>query len=310
MRVFVTGGTGFLGATLINLLKTNQDIELITPTSKDCNLLEKSSVIKNLEKYAPDTILHLAAKVGGIFANINNPTNFLLQNIQMDSNIISSAIEKGVKEFLYIGSSCMYPLETPEPFKEIDLKFGSFEKTNEGYAIAINVGIALIEKICLEFGLDYRCVILSNLYGREKIKSNANAHLISSALDKFIEADKSNKDTIQIYGSGTVKREFTHVTDVAEWLAMQIRDISKLPTRLNLGSGSNLTVREYYDQVNSNFDYRFGYYFDLSYADGIKSKLLDSTIAQEKYGWEPKIKIDIGIKDALKYKQRLYDSKK
>lgn len=309
MKILVTGASGFLGSELVSFLNDDLTVKVYKPSRLELDLLSKSKIISYLSEIKPDLIIHLAAKVGGIYANIKSPTQFLLDNLQIDSNLISAALEVEVSNLLYIGSSCMYPINTIEPFKEINLGFGNFEKTNESYAIAKNVGLSLIEKISSEYKYNYRCVILSNLYGREKSTNVENAHLISSALEKFIEAELKGKKSIEIYGTGEPRREFTHVNDVAKWIYKNLENVPFLPTRLNLGSGLNLSVREYYEQINLLFNNVFEFELNFSFPNGVASKLLDSSLARNKYGWNPEVELLSGLKDALQYKRLLRESK-
>jgi GDP-L-fucose synthase len=245
-------------------------------------------------------VVHSAAKVGGIQANIENPVNFLLENLQMDSTVISSSLAEGVRNFVYIGSSCMYPKDYRQPFEESDLLQAPVEPTNEGYALAKITGSKLCEYASNSIGVNYKTVIPSNLYGPGDNFDPYSSHLLASVVRKVHDAKLENLPTISVWGSGTARREFTFVDDVAGWIAKSVDKVESLPSRLNLGSGKDYSVDELYQIAMQIIGHEVPIVHDESRPEGMRSRLMDSSMAKTKFGWTPTTDIATGISKTYK----------
>jgi GDP-L-fucose synthase len=295
--VVVTGANGMLGKTVCDKFK-EQDFEVIELTRQKVDLMDSTKTLNYLSKYNIDLIVHCAAVVGGIQANINGGSKFFTENVRIDSSVLFAGKAIGVKNFIYIGSSCMYPANIDHPLKENEILTGPIEPTNENYALAKIFGARLTTSIAIENNLNWRVFIASNLYGPNDHFGTDKSHLLSAVIKKSIEA-KEKKDTkIEMWGDGSPKREFTYVTDFSDWILNSSSILNKLPHTLNIGIGEDYSVIDYYNKVLSAIGYNCEIVSDESKANGNMRKLMDSSLAR-KFGWSPKVGIDEGIKKTI-----------
>ncbi len=271
-------------------------LQVLAPARSQLDLTDTGAVESYLITNSPDYVIHTAAKVGGIRANMEAPFEFLLTNMLIDGAVFRAADKVGIENFLYIGSSCMYPKAASQPFKPESLYGGALEETNEAYALAKLAGSKLAQEASRQKKRNYRTLILSNLYGPGDHFNSPNSHLIAAIISKIHAAKQSGDDLVIIGGSGKPRREFTYVYDVSDWIASEISHLDKWPDLMNLGFGTDYSVEEFYQHAARVIDFTGKFKLDPSFADGMPTKLMDSSVAQENFGWSPKVSIDEGIR--------------
>ena len=278
-----------------------QKYNFFAPTREELDLLDRDAVGASLGKEMPDLIIHSAGLVGGIQANIKNPVDFLLRNVDMGLNVISSAASVGVKSLINLGSSCMYPSGADNPLNESLILKGELEPTNEGYALAKIMTTRLCEYIVREDSTkNYKTLIPCNLYGRHDKYGQSNSHLIPAIIRKTHEAKVAGKATVTIWGDGSARREFMNAADLADFIYFAIDRLEEIPQNLNVGLGRDYSIEEYYRAVASIVDFRGSFEFDLDRPVGMRQKLVD--ISQlDNLGWSYKTKLMDGISKAYEY---------
>jgi len=298
MKILVTGASGQLGRSIQKSLSrsTNSKNSFFFIDSKTADLTVSSEFKKILTTVNPDLVIHTAAKVGGILENLKNSDNILQNNLQIDLNLFKLAIDLNISKILLIGSSCVYPIDSPKPLLEHSLFEGKVEETNRSYALSKLVSLDLAANLNHKFSANYKTIILSNLYGPFDSFSNAKSHIVAAAFNKIAIANSRNLDSVKILGDGTPKREFTYSIDVSDWIVENINRISELPQAMNLSSGKEYTIADYYSMVAKSLNYSGSFEFDLEFPNGVMSKLMDSTFARDNFDWQPKTDFETGIR--------------
>ena len=290
-----------VGSSLMRELDSSSKDSAIGLCRADFDLRDPDALATTLAREKPDVLIHAAAKVGGLEANIKNAFEFLASNLTMDANVIQSSISAGVPNLLYLGSSCMYPKDYRQPLLEGDLLAGPLEPTNEGSAIAKIAASKLCELASYSFGLNYRTIIPSNLFGPGDNFKLGSSHLIASVLRKVHEAKLAGASHIEVWGSGSARREFTYVGDLASWVVASLPNISELPSTLNLGIGEDHSIDEFYSAAMSALEYEVPLVHDTSKPEGMKAKLMDSSHARQNHAWDPKTDLLTGLKMTYKW---------
>jgi GDP-L-fucose synthase len=304
-RIFVAGHRGLVGSALIRRLTADGYHNILTKSHAELDLTNQAAVRHFLQESRPDYILLAAAKVGGILANNSYPAAFIAENLAIQNNVIHEAWRCGVKRLLFLGSSCIYPRECPQPIKETYLLTGPLEPTNRAYAIAKIAGIEMCSAYNREYGTQYVCAMPTNLYGPGDNYDLANSHVLPALIRKTHEAKHSHASEIVVWGTGQPRREFLHSDDAADACVflMNLDDqrLRKLinaergePPLINIGCGKDQTILELAQLIKDvvGFDGRFR--FDSSKPDGTMQKLLDVTLL-DALGWRAKISLRQGI---------------
>ena len=294
IKVFVTGGSGMVGRNVVEHLK-NIGVEVLYPTSREVNLLDKEALKMFIQKNEPEMIIHCAGLVGGIQANINNPVSFLHENTQMGFNIIMSSYESGVKKLINISSSCIYPRNIKNPLSEGFILKGELEPTNEGYSLAKIASLKLCEYINKEDNnFRYKTIIPCNLYGRYDTFDLKNSHMIPGVIKKIHEAKVNNQDYLNIWGDGQARREFMYVEDLADFVSYAIENFEQMPQNINVGLGFDYSINEYYQIIGDVIGYKGTFQYDFSKPVGMKQKLMDNSKLKD-FGWKYKTTLKDGI---------------
>ena len=292
-RIYVAGHGGLVGSAVIRSLKGQGFENLIVRSRKELDLTEQSAVRRFFEDAKPQAVIMAAARVGGIQANNSHPAGFLRDNLLIQDNVIDAAYRSGVEKFVFLGSSCIYPKLAPQPIKEDYLLTGPLEPTNEWYAIAKIAGIKMCQAYRREFGFNAISLMPTNLYGPGDNFDLQNSHVLPALLRKFHEAKRRNDSSVEIWGSGTPRREFLHVDDLADAVLYLLQNYDGEPI-VNIGWGEDLTIRELAHTIMSVIGYTGALTFDHSKPDGTPRKLLDVSRLQG-LGWRPRISLRAGI---------------
>lgn len=300
MKILVTGSGGLVGHNVIDNPEISKN-ELLTPRSKDLNLLDYLSVFDYIKNNKPDLIIHCAGKVGGIQANMKDMYGFYTENALMGMNLVRAAKECGVKKFINLSSSCTYPRDYINPLKEEYTLKAELEPTNEGYALAKLSILKMCEYISKEYeGFEYKTLIPCNLYGKYDKFDEKNAHMIPSIIRKLDQAKKQDIESVEIWGDGEARREFMYAGDLADCIAFTISNWKKVPVLMNVGLGYDYTVNEYYENIKKILGYKGTFTHDLTKPVGMKQKLLDVTRAKD-IGWIAKTSLEEGVKYTYEY---------
>ena len=297
----MTGAAGMLGSNLLKKINLSQEHLGIGLTRADLDLEDPKALSEILIREKPGLLIHAAAKVGGIQANIRSPFAFLAKNLRMDTNVIESCISAGVQNMLYLGSSCMYPKDYRQPLVESDILAAPLEPTNEGYAIAKIAASKLCDYASASFGLSYRTIIPSNLYGPGDNFNPGYSHVLASVIRKVHEAKIAGASEIQVWGPGTARREFTYVEDLASWVVDSVKEVGNLPGVLNLGFGIDYSVDELYQAGMQALEFEVPLVHDITKPEGMKAKLMDSSKARNKNGWDPQTDLVEGLQKSYKW---------
>lgn len=282
-----------LGSSLARIGQ-NAGLEILIPNRSQLDLDDEVGTFEYVEAHSPDAIVHAAARVGGIAANIAHPVEFLTQNIRLDSNILNAALRHRVKKLIYVGSSCMYPRNLSHPMKEDEILTGPLEPTNEGYALAKLVGSRTVQYVAQTEELAWRNFVPSNLYGPNDHFEPQRSHLLAAIIQKVASARLHKLDKVDMWGDGSVRREFTYVDDVASYMIASLDNLETLPITMNIGAGVDHSVREYYEMVIKMLGASVEIVPDPSKPAGMKRKLMDVSLARS-FGWEAKTDIESGI---------------
>lgn len=300
MKLLITGSRGMVGRNIVEFVKSTNYI-LLTPSSEELNLLDRDSVDNYIKVNSPDFVIHCAGIVGGIQANIANPVKFLVDNTQMGLNIIMASHEAGVKKFINMSSSCMYPREAVNPLGEELILQGKLEPTNEGYALAKITSTRLCEYINKEDETCfYKTVIPCNLYGKYDKFDSKHSHMLPAVIRKIHEAKVANEEYSDIWGDGEARREFMYAEDLADFIYYAIENFEKMPQNINVGLGEDYTINEYYQAISKVIGYEGTFIHDLTKPIGMKQKLIDDTKLKE-FGWSYKTSLEDGIKKIYTY---------
>ncbi|QWD47617.1 GDP-L-fucose synthase [Polynucleobacter paneuropaeus] len=308
-KIYVAGHRGMVGSAIVRVLKAQGCSNIITRTHAELDLTNQAAVKQFFEQEKPAQVYLAAAKVGGIHANNTYPAQFIYDNLMMEANVIHQAFEVGVKKILFLGSSCIYPKLAAQPMAENALLTGELESTNEPYAIAKIAGIKLCESYNRQYGqshgLDYRSVMPTNLYGPGDNYHPENSHVIPALIRRFHEATVSNAPEVLIWGTGTPKREFLYVEDMAE-ASVFVMDLDKaiydqhtspMQSHINVGFGEDVTIAQLAHAVAATTGYAGKIDFDSSKPDGAPRKWMDSG-RLNRLGWSAKVNLDSGLKIA------------
>lgn len=293
MKVFLTGGRGMLGQHVKRELEVAGH-RVIAPNSSELDLRDIRATSDFIEKAAPHAVIHAAAVVGGIQANIEGGGRFLTENLEIDHSVIFSSKNLGIENFIYIGSSCMYPANRMKPLQISDLLTGPLEPTNASYALAKLSGAKAVEAFDSIQNLNWKTFIASNLYGPGDHFEPGRSHLLAAIISKVQTAKEQGAEQIVMWGDGKVRREFTYVVDFANWIASSVSNLAKFPSLINVGCGTDYTVQEFYEIVMSELDFEAELVVDLSKPNGNLRKLMDSSIAKS-LGWHPSTTINVGV---------------
>lgn len=320
-KIYVAGHRGMVGSAIVRNLEAKGFTNIVTRTHAELDLTNQAAVKDFFETEKPDQVYLAAAKVGGIYANNTFPAEFIYQNLMMEANIIHQAFVHGVKKLLFLGSSCIYPKLAPQPMSEDALLTGKLESTNEPYAIAKIAGIKMCESYNRQFGIshniDYRSVMPTNLYGPGDNYHPENSHVIPALIRRFHEAKVNNAPEVAIWGTGSPRREFLYVDDMAA-ASVFVMELDKsvydqhtepMQSHINVGSGSDITIAELAVAISKAVGFKGKIKFDPEKPDGAPRKFMDST-KLANLGWGPKISLNIGVRityDAF-LKNSLHDS--
>ena len=292
-KIYIAGHKGMVGSAIWRALKFKGYNNLIGKTSKEIDLRNQKDVLYFYEQEKPDVVIDAAAKVGGILANNDFPYQFLMENLQIQNNLIDGAHKTGVEKFIFLGSSCIYPKFASQPLKEEYLLTDSLEPTNEMYAIAKISGVKACQAISKQYNKDFVSLMPANLYGSFDNFDLKTSHVLPAMLRKFHEAKINNHSEVNVWGSGTPKREFLFVDDLAEAVVFALEN--KLPEYLyNVGSGKEITIKELAEIIQRVTGHQGEIVWDYSKPDGTPRKLLDVSKIKE-IGWEYKTDLQQGI---------------
>ncbi len=291
-----------VGSAIIKQLKKEGSNNIIYKSKKELNLLRQAEVHSFLEEEKPDYVIIAAAKVGGIFANNNYPAEFIYQNLMIEANLIHGSFLAGIKNLLFLGSSCIYPKKSLQPIKEEYLLSGYLEPTNEAYAISKIAGIKLCESYNRQYGTNYRSIMPTNLYGPHDNFNLNNSHVIPALIRKFHEAKNKIAPTVEVWGSGQQLRDFLYVEDMAKASlfimncdSSLFNDVSSpMLSHINIGSGREKTIKETSFLIKEIVGYHGNVVFNEDMPDGMKRKLLDIKKIEE-LGWKPETSFKDGL---------------
>jgi GDP-L-fucose synthase len=292
-RIYVAGHRGLVGSAVVRSLVRNGFGNLVVRTHKELDLTEQSAVRRFFDDARPQAIIVAAGHVGGIDANNSHPAEFLRDNLLIQSNVIEAAYRYGAEKLVFLGSSCIYPKLAPQPIKEDYLLTGPLEPTNEWYAIAKIAGIKMCQAYRREYGFNAISLMPTNLYGPGDNFNLQSSHVLPALIRKIHEAKRRNDNSVEIWGTGTPRREFLHVDDLADAVLYLLQNYDEEPM-VNIGWGEDLTIRELAETIMSVIGYTGALKFDHSKPDGTPRKLLDvSRLAG--LGWRPRIPLTAGL---------------
>ena len=308
-KIYVSGHRGMVGSAIVRNLQAQGYTNIVTRSHAELDLTNQQAVETFFETEKPDQVYLAAAKVGGIHANNTYPAEFIYQNLMIQNNVIHQAFLNGVKKLLFLGSSCIYPQLASQPMSEDTFLTGKLEPTNEPYAIAKIAGIKLCESYNRQYGqshcIDYRSVMPTNLYGPGDNYHPENSHVIPALIRRFHEAKVSKAPEVVVWGSGSPRREFLYVDDMAA-ASIFVMELEKsiyknntevMESHINVGYGSDLTIRELAEQIKLAIGYQGMINFDLSKPDGAPRKLIDSS-RLNGLGWSPSVSLAAGLTQA------------
>ena len=308
-KIYVAGHRGMVGSAIVRNLQAKGYKNIVTRTHAQLDLTNQQAVKTFFETEKPDQVYLAAAKVGGIHANNTYPAEFIYDNLMVQNNVIHQAFLNGVKKLLFLGSSCIYPRLAPQPMSEDALLTGKLEPTNEPYAIAKIAGIKMCESYNRQYGqshgVDYRSVMPTNLYGPGDNYHPENSHVIPALIRRFHEAKVANAPEVLIWGTGTPKREFLYVDDMAaaSVFVMQLdkeaydAQTEPMQSHINVGYGDDISIAQLAHEVAKATGYQGKIGFDTSKPDGSPRKLMDSG-RLNRLGWDPKVSLEEGLKVA------------
>ena len=292
-KIYVAGHRGMVGSAIVRALKSKDFKNLVLRTSAELDLRNQSGVQQFFESEQPDYVFLAAAKVGGIKANAIYSAEFLYDNLMIQNNVIHQSYLQKVKKLLFLGSSCIYPKMAPQPLKEDYLMTGPLEPTNEAYAIAKIAGIKMCETYRSQYGCNFISAMPTNLYGPNDNYDLKNSHVLPALLRKFHEAKEQGKPAVEIWGTGTPRREFLHVDDLAQACMFLMENYNE-PLFINVGSGSDNDIKSLAKTIKEIVGYTGDLHFDPSKPDGTPRKLMDSSKLLS-LGFENKINLREGI---------------
>lgn len=293
-RIYVAGHRGMVGSACLRLLQARGFTDLLTRTRQELDLTQAAAVDSFYAQNRPEVVIVAAAKVGGILANSQQPVEFLTENLTIQNNLITAAHRHGVKKLLFLGSSCIYPKLAPQPISETSLLTGPLEPTNDAYALAKICGIRLCQAYREEYGDNYISVMPTNLYGPGDNYDLKSSHVMAALLRRFHEAKEQNQPSITVWGTGTPRREFLHVDDLAEACLFLLENYDKGEI-VNIGCGEDITIAELAQKIASMVGFKGEILWDRSKPDGTPRKLLDVS-RLKNLGWSPRITLDEGLK--------------
>lgn len=293
-KIYIAGINGMVGSAIRRRLEAEGYSNIIGPTSKELDLTNQSAVDEFLDSERPEYVFLAAAKVGGIYANNTYPADFIYINLMIECNLIHSAFKAGVKKLLFLGSSCIYPKYAPQPMKEGYLLDGKLEPTNEPYALAKIAGIKMCESYNRQHGTDFISCMPTNMYGPNDNYDPVNSHVIPGLIRRFHEARIKGDREVVVWGTGTPRREFLYVDDLADASIFLMNNYSGNET-VNVGSGIEVTIKELADGIKDAVGFNGDVVFDPSKPDGTPRKLLDSS-KLNAMGWKAKTGLREGLK--------------
>ena len=304
MRTYVAGSRGLAGSAIVRAAPEGH--EIYETSKNDLDLTSSSDVANFLQQNRIETVIIAAARVGGIFINSKSQTKFLLENLKLQNAIIEGSLISGVKNLVFLGSSCIYPRMAQQPITEESILTGALEPTNEGYAIAKIAGVRLCKAIADEYGLNFFSLMPTNLFGPNDNFDLLSSHVPAALMRRFHEAKIQSLPTVGIWGTGKPYREFMHVDDLAAavWHFIKIKPRGQL---INIGSGSELSISDFAHLISQIVKYEGSIFFDQTKPDGAPKKLLDSSKANEM-GWSPKIDLIQGLKSTYEWFEKMYRS--
>lgn len=297
-KIYIAGHNGMVGSAIWRTLERKGYINLMGMSSAALDLRNQQAVREFLAQEKPDVIIDAAARVGGILANNDYPYQFIMENIQIQNNLIDSALQGGIEKFIFLGSSCIYPKLAPQPLKEEYLLTGELEPTNEWYAIAKITGVKACQAIRKQFGKDYVSLMPTNLYGTHDNFDLNTSHVLPAMMRKFHEAKENNHAPVTLWGSGTPMREFLFVDDMAQAVVFALENT--LPDYLyNVGTGEDLTIKQLAETIQKITGHQGEIIWDSSKPDGTPRKLMDISKMHD-LGWKHQVQLEEGI-------QKTYD---
>ena len=294
-QIYVAGHHGLVGSAIVRALKAQGFSQLLLRTHRELDLTDQAAVVEFFQKERPQAVIMAAARVGGIQANNVRPAEFIRDNLLIQDNVIDAAYRSGVAKFVFLGSSCIYPKLAPQPIKEDSLLTGPLEPTNEWYAIAKIAGVKMCQAYRRQYGLNAISLMPTNLYGPGDNFDLQNSHVLPALIRRFHEAKLRGDGSLTVWGTGTPRREFLHVDDLADAVIYLLKTYDD-EAIVNIGWGQDVTIRELAEIVASVAGFRGRLEFDSSKPDGTPRKLLD-TSRLTALGWTPKIKLKAGIED-------------
>lgn len=294
--IYVAGHQGMVGQALMRRLKAAGFSNIVVAPHADLDLCDASAVQAFLQHHQPEVVLMAAAKVGGIHANKTYPAEFIHDNLAIALNVIQASHECAVSRLIFLGSSCIYPRDAPQPIPESALLTSPLEATNEAYAIAKIAGLKLCQHYRAQYGDHFHSVMPTNMYGPADNYNPLNAHVLPALLRRFHEARENATPEVTVWGSGTPKREFLYVDDCADAI-IHLLDIADPPDWVNVGMGTDLSIRELTSMIADVTGYSGRIVYDKSKPDGTPRKLCDSSVLRS-LGWEPKVKLRQGLEMA------------
>jgi nucleoside-diphosphate-sugar epimerase len=311
-KIYVAGHRGMVGGAILRRLQARKDageaLELITRTSSELDLTDQVAVRDFFQAEKPDVVILAAAKVGGIFANNTYPAQFIYENLMIECNVIPQAYAAGVKTLLQLGSSCIYPKAVPQPMKEDALLTGTLEPTNEPYAVAKIAGIKLCESYNRQYGVDYRSVMPTNLYGPGDNFHPENSHVLPALIRRFHEAAQDGLDEVVIWGSGKPMREFLHVDDMAE-ASLFVLELDKptyeantepMLSHINVGTGTDVSILDLAHMVAEVTGFKGKISNDPTKPDGTMKKLMDVSRLADM-GWRARVDLETGLAETYQW---------
>lgn len=296
MRILVAGGTGLIGSA-ITAEYLNLGHEVFAISRRKVDLSDTDSTLVAVSDFKPDLIIDAAARVGGIGANNSKPVEFLLQNLKIQNNLMSAAHKAGVEKFVFLGSSCIYPRDCPQPIREEYLLTGKLEQTNSAYAIAKIAGIELVNSFRKEYGKSWISLMPTNLYGPRDNFAIEGSHVLPALIRKFVDAERESSKTVELWGDGSPLREFLHVEDAAKAVVLASTEYDDA-LHLNIGSGDEISIKDLALMVAELSGFKGEVLWDISRPNGTQRKVLDSSRVKS-LGWTPKISLKDGIRSTI-----------